>query len=156
MELRQEQDINNQHIDILIELEEHLSQLQCKVSRVWNPWKTCKRYTKFVFRVSPKLLSFFNEKTRKLYIWKLGWRRQYSHVTPSPRRQILPRTALIYLWRPMWRRHRPRYFILATLTPSWRRLTPSPPSVIYSSCLTPSRYYSWRRHLVSSAWKFGT
>ena len=27
MELRQEQDIDNQHIDILIELEEHLSQL---------------------------------------------------------------------------------------------------------------------------------
>jgi hypothetical protein len=27
MELRQAQDIDNQHIDILIELEEHLSQL---------------------------------------------------------------------------------------------------------------------------------
>ena len=59
-------------------------------------------------------------------------------------------------WRPWWRRHQLRYFILGTLTPSGWLLTPSPPTVFYSWCLTPSGCNSWRRHLVSSAWKIDT
>ena len=39
MELRQEQDIDNQHIDILIELKEHLSQLHMKGFKGWKPLK---------------------------------------------------------------------------------------------------------------------
>ena len=40
MELRQEQDIDNQHIDILIELKEYLSQLHMKGINGLEPLKT--------------------------------------------------------------------------------------------------------------------
>ena len=126
MELRQEQDIDNQHIDILIELEEHLSQLQCKVSRVWNPWKTCKSCTKFVFRVSPKTSLSFNEKTRKLYIGKPRWRRQeqWCDAVISP-----PNTSSDGL------------DLLMTAY-----VTPSATTVFYSLCLDAVKSTRWRLH----------
>ena len=154
MELRQEQDINNQHIDILIELEEHLSQLQCKVSRVWNPWKTCKSCTKIVIRVSPKLLSLM-WKIRKLYIEKLVWRRQEetcNAVTSPPK---LFSDCLDLHLTPSCDNHF-QAVMTFTLDALLRDAVKSVLDHHGILLLTPSGCYSWRRHLLFPAWKIKT
>ena len=64
MELRQEQDIDNQHINILIELKEYLSQLHMKGFKGWEPLK---KPVKFVLSSALGFLQNFS----LFYEWKL-------------------------------------------------------------------------------------